>query len=599
MLFRQLTLVVSLVTLPIFGQSSQALKILAAQRHIWAGAAADAAKITGAGCALEPQYCALLGNEYNLIVPENAMKFDTIHPAPGVYDFSQADALVAFAQAHGMKVRGHTLVWWQQVPAWVENGGFNTQQLEAILQDHITTVVSHFKSQFPGMVVEWDVVNEGAYLGIWGQIGTLDQVAAMAFAWAHAADPSAKLYYNDFGDEDDSSAKSTWVYDLVTRLKAGGTPIDGVGLQSHFPVSGVPSLQEMEANLQRYASAGLEAKFTELDVRLADNTAASLSAQAGAYSQVMNACLAVSSCKGVVTWGFTDEYSWVPQAFPGYGWALPFDSAYNTKPAYTALQQALDAGVPGAAGTTVTISAYGTPMGGVYPHMEVRAGGALIGAWDVTGSPANYTTTTTADLTANNLRVYFTNDAYSSREDRNLMVLSLAVNQTTYPTASPWVYGSGVWANGCSSGYVLTSTLYCAGYFEYPTSGSMMPSQVTVRAYGTPLGGVYPRIELRHGGSTLASWQVSATAQDYTVVTTDNLSAGNLRVYYTNDAYSASEDRNLTVLSVTVNGAVYPSMSPLVFGLGIWSNNQCNSGYIQTNTLYCGGYFEFPTALKP
>lgn len=79
--------------------------------------------------------------------------------------------------------------------------------------------------------------------------------------------------------------------------------------------------------------------------------------------------------------------------------------------------------------------------------MELRAGGVLIGAWDVTGSPANYTTSTTADLAANNLRVYFTNDANSSIEDRNLMVLSLAVNQTTYPTASPWVYGSGVWAN--------------------------------------------------------------------------------------------------------------------------------------------------------
>lgn len=337
-------LVVSLVALGGIKESGAAdtpLRTLADQQGIVMGAAAVAQLVTSSGCTQEPMYCQTLGTEYNMIVPENAMKFEVIHPQQDVYDFSQADAIVSFAQAHNMKVRGHTLVWAQQVPAWVTNGGFTPQQLQSILQDHITTVISHFRDTFPGVVVEWDVVNEGQDLGIWGQIGTLDQVATLAFTWARQVDPTVKLYYNDYSIEDFSGTKANWAYAFLINLKNRGVPIDGVGFESHFELPGY-SLSELEANLRRYADAGLEVKYTELDARIRKNTTTNLNTQAELYGRVVTACLDVPlACKGVVTWGFTDKYSWIPSAFPGYGYALPFDANYAPKPAYFAMQNAL------------------------------------------------------------------------------------------------------------------------------------------------------------------------------------------------------------------------------------------------------------------
>ncbi len=337
------------------------LRTLADKKNLYVGAAVIAPLVMTeyGGCNKEPLYCQTLGREYNMVVAENAMKFDTIHPKRGAYDFSQADAIVSFAQTHNMKVRGHALVTNGkappngQVPAWVVNGGFTGEQLRDILHDHINTVVSHFKNNFPGTVVEWDVVNEASQgLGVWEQIGTIDQVTEMAFNWAREADPSAKLYYNDdYGSEDYYNDKFKWVYNFVVSLKKKGVPIDGVGLQSHFQLpdapksvfdfTKAPSLSSLEAVLTQYANANLEVKFTELDVRLNDNTTASLNAQADVYGTVMTACLHISSCKGVLTWGFTDKYSWIPLFFQDLGHALPFDFNYNPKSSYFAMQNAL------------------------------------------------------------------------------------------------------------------------------------------------------------------------------------------------------------------------------------------------------------------
>jgi endo-1,4-beta-xylanase len=286
----------------------------------------------------DPAYAQTLGRQFNAVTPENAMKFMAVHPRPGSdpgsYDFSQADGIVSFAANHGMNVRGHTLVWHNALPPWLTSGAYSPDDMKAILQNHIQTTVGHFK----GKLYSWDVVNEAvAPDGTlrqtpWSAIGP-DYVAD-AFRWARAADPDAKLFYNDYGAES-SPAKADGIYNLVKSLKDAGVPIDGVGLQMHLSLS--QSYGDFAALLGRFGSLGVEVHVTEMDVMAGSpETPENLAAQAAMYGRVMSACLAQPSCKGFVLWGFTDKYSWRAANSP-----LIFDASEQPKPAFTALEQAL------------------------------------------------------------------------------------------------------------------------------------------------------------------------------------------------------------------------------------------------------------------
>jgi len=270
-----------------------------------------------------------------MLTPENDMKWNMIHPQPGVYDLAAADLDVAFAQHHGMAVRGHNLAWGYGNPAWLTTVPFTRDELINILHDHIATVVGHYR----GRVAQWDVVNEGLMGGFWRDHIGPDYID-MAFRWAHEADPGAKLFYNDSGAEG-LGAASDAVYNLVRVLKQRGVPIDGVGLESHFDLNPLP-LADIAANMRRINALGLETAITELDVRVrVPASAPDLARQGAIYNGLLATCLAAPKCKTFVSWGFTDKVSWIPSAFPGYGAALPFDQNYNPKPAYFGLRAGL------------------------------------------------------------------------------------------------------------------------------------------------------------------------------------------------------------------------------------------------------------------
>jgi endo-1,4-beta-xylanase len=327
-----------------FSALAQPLRDLAAQRNIHVGAAVDPSHFA------ETAYADTLAREFNQVTAENAMKFDATQPGPTTFTFAQADSIVTFAMAHNMAVRGHTLVWYNQVPRWVTTGSFTAQQLSDVLQNHIKTEVGHFA----GHVYAWDVVNE-AFNGdgtlrseLWydtpgiGLTGT--GYIEQAFRWAHDADPKALLFYNDFSAEG-VNAKSDAIYNMVKDFKARGVPIDGVGLQMHWTTA-TAAISSMRANIQRLADLGVQVHITELDVRLpvdssGSATSALLTTQAQIYGSMVSLCLEFPSCTAVQTWGFTDKYSWVPGTFPGNGAALEFDVSYQPKPAYTAMQNAL------------------------------------------------------------------------------------------------------------------------------------------------------------------------------------------------------------------------------------------------------------------
>jgi endo-1,4-beta-xylanase len=317
------------------GPITGSLRDLAARRGVAVGAA-----LTSSDMLSDTQYSGVLAQQYNMLTPDNDMKWATIHPAPLVYDFVPADLDMNFASSHQMAVRGHNLVWHQSNPAWLTNGNFNRDQLISILHDHISTVVGHYR----GQIAQWDVVNEAVVPGgmrhdIWLD-GIGPEYVDMAFRWAHEADPGAKLFYNDCGGEGLGSQSDT-VYNLVRGMKARGVPIDGVGLQSHFDLS-PPSMGAVAANMRRLAALGLETAVTEVDVRLhLPATSQDLSRQADVYRGLLATCLAAPRCRTFVSWGFTDKASWIPNAYPGYGAALPFDASYVAKPAYSGLEQAL------------------------------------------------------------------------------------------------------------------------------------------------------------------------------------------------------------------------------------------------------------------
>jgi endo-1,4-beta-xylanase len=301
----------------------------------------------------DQQYRNVLASEFSSVSPENQAKWEFIHPQRDQYRFAEMDAIVEFAQQNGQVVRGHTLFWHSQNPAWLEQGNFSKDELRSILKDHITTVVG----RYAGKIQQWDVANE--ILNGDGTLRTADniwirelgpEIIADAFRWAHEADPAAKLFFNDYGVESINS-KSTAYVGLISKLLAEGVPVDGFAVQGHLSTQyGFPG--DLKANLQRFDDLGLETAVTEIDVRMniaagTKPTEAQLAKQASYYQQALEACLNVEDCKSFTIWGFNDKYSWVPVFFSGQGEATVMWEDYTRKPSYYALQSTLLKANPG------------------------------------------------------------------------------------------------------------------------------------------------------------------------------------------------------------------------------------------------------------
>jgi endo-1,4-beta-xylanase len=308
----------------------------------------------------DTKYAAGVSREFGSVTPENEMKWSSVEPTQGQPNFGPADAIVNFATANGESIRGHNLVWHQQLPNWLTSGNFNQAQLTSILQQHIATEVGRYK----GKITAWDVVNEpfnedgSMRSDIWTQTLGPSYIAT-ALTAARQADPAAKLYLNDFNIED-VNAKSNAMLSLVTSLKQQGVPIDGVGFEAHFVLGGIPS--RLQENIQRFVNAGVSVWITELDVRMnLPATTAMLTQQAQNYTTVTNACLAVAGCVGITVWEYTDKYSWVPGAFSGQGAADLFDQNIDPKAAYTAMIQALGGSNATPTPTPPTPTPTGTP----------------------------------------------------------------------------------------------------------------------------------------------------------------------------------------------------------------------------------------------
>ncbi|MGH7941487.1 MAG: endo-1,4-beta-xylanase [Limisphaerales bacterium] len=322
----------------------------------------------GAPCETE-----IVTTQFNTISPENVLKWQSVHPEPGRYEFRDADQYVAFGRKHHMFIIGHNLIWHSQTPAWVfqnaDGGPISREALIARMRDHIFTVVGRYKGKIGG----WDVVNEALNEdgslrdSPWRQI-IGDDYLVLAYKFAHEADPAAQLYYNDYSL--DNLPKRRGAIALIEKLRSAGARIDGVGLQEHDKMDW-PSTNQVDQTISAFARLGVKVIISELDIDLLPAATRSRSADvsmnvagshrlnpyarglpgwlqqklAQRYADLFSVFVAHRGQVTRVTfWGVTDGDSWLNN-WPVRGrtsYPLLFDRNCNPKPAFAAVIQTAD-----------------------------------------------------------------------------------------------------------------------------------------------------------------------------------------------------------------------------------------------------------------
>ncbi len=295
-----------------------------------------------------PVHNAIVTGEFSMITPANSMKMNIIQATQGTFDWVDTDALLAFAEQNGLEFHGHPLVWHTQVPSWLQDGEFDRDAMIQVMYSHIDALVGRYAGRIPF----WDVVNEAIEKtgDTWGFRSTIwhdrigDDFIDLAFQRAYADDPNAKLLYNDYNIEQMGNAKADRVFELVSDMVSRGIPIHQVGFQSHYYVTpeggtvGVPNMENIRANMARYAEIGIDVQITECDFRigkpLSDDK---LQMQAKFFADLLQVCIDAPNCSRYTVWGLSDFDSWVPSTFPDYDYAHIFDSNFSAKPAYHAL----------------------------------------------------------------------------------------------------------------------------------------------------------------------------------------------------------------------------------------------------------------------
>jgi endo-1,4-beta-xylanase len=313
--------------------------------------------------SLDAEYSSTFTTNFDDFTPENEFKWLWTEPKQGQFDFSVADQVAAYAQAHGMHIHGHALVYAAADPSWVTNPliPWLRPTLLAAMIRHITTEVTHFAKAYPGVVNAWDVVNEpfldtGARdPNVYQQVIGSDWIE-QAFRAANAADPNALLYLNEF-NADTPGPRQQAVLALVTDFVNRGVPIDGVGLEMHLGSGGTyPTLGELETVMGEYAALGLRVRVSELDV-LKPTPDDGGAVQRAAYDTVAEACREMTNCVGVTVWGVADQYSW--RGADEH--ADLFDSTFTAKPASADVRCRLDDPRPAAGPWTPVAWPSGTP----------------------------------------------------------------------------------------------------------------------------------------------------------------------------------------------------------------------------------------------
>ncbi len=317
-----------------------------------------------AGSFANPNYAALLERDCNILVPENELKWEAIRPSSSTFDFARADDMLAYAKAHGMEMRGHTLLWYveERFPTWLENYDYGVApraEAERLIREHVTQVATHFA----GDITSWDVINE-AIDGATGNLRQHSMSAAvghdhslldLAFRTARDVLPGGELVYNDYMDWG-STTHRDGVLNLLRGFRDRNVPVDTLGIQSHIGFYSGGSAQSivdaqrpaMEAWLDQVVALGYRLKITEMDIN--DRNRAGTIAQRDADCATLAAgwldmLLDYDELDEVLVWGMCDKYSWLqgfgaprPDGTPVR--PTPYDDLFQAKPLRTTYMEA-------------------------------------------------------------------------------------------------------------------------------------------------------------------------------------------------------------------------------------------------------------------
>lgn len=302
----------------------------------------------------EPAYDDILKTQHDFVILDNTPNWHfngyDLRPARDRYDFSQLDSVVHYAEMRNLPMRLQHLLWGEEkwLPGWLKNGKYTKDQLYGIIDDHIRTVMARYK----GKIREYTVVNEAFTRGMhlynlrdwWADgVGSTSEYIDHAFMTARAADPSAKLILNDFGNEKQSEVSDA-MYEYIKGAKARGVPIDGVGMQMHIGGGNPPKKEDVIWNMKRFADLGVAVYVTEFDVNMGDVEGSyeeKADKQKTIYHDMMRACIESKVCKSFTMLGITDKETWYNYMNVTTPMPLMFNERYEPKPAYYGLRDAL------------------------------------------------------------------------------------------------------------------------------------------------------------------------------------------------------------------------------------------------------------------
>ncbi|KAK5733371.1 hypothetical protein LTR17_009743 [Elasticomyces elasticus] len=433
----------------------------------------------------DAEYATQVSNtaDFGQLSPANSMKWQSVQPTQDTFTFAGGDAIADLAEANGQLLRCHTLVWYNQLPTWVSGGGFDNATLIEVMINHITATVTQWK----GKCYAWDVVNEAISDNGDGSFRSnvfLDTIGEayipIAFAAAAAADPDAKLYYNDYSIESDSP-KATAALNIVKLVQSYGAKIDGIGLQAHFIVGSTPSTEAQVANMEAFAALGVEVGITELDIRTdTPVTASAQTQQAADYASTIDACMQVDACVGITLWDWTDKYSWVPGTFAGEGSALPWDEDLQKK---EDVYDAMIAAIGGSTSGNVTASATATAAPTSSATLTVEVDPVTL----VTSSTASETSSSEAAPVTTAAPTTAPPSAPDSSFTTFTTLCTESANGTTYTTIH--THSAPIYSNSTMVGPIATGT----GIIVPTTNGTIVAPVTTV-----PLPTSEPKCEVEY-----------------------------------------------------------------------------------------------------
>ena len=373
---------------------------------------------------------------------DSELEVPVVNDAGDSLDFSRADAMVdkilEWNNAHPdqkIRIRGHVLVWHSQTPEWFFHKNYditepyvNKETMNRRLEWFISSVFGHYfgtdaNGKYDGLFYGWDVVNE-AVIGntyrtdkvsaaeslseirhgnnsSWWHVYESNEFIINAFKYAnHYAPANVELYYNDFGETDNTKCEG--IVKLINDVKsAEGTRLDAFGMQAHYNVDGFSAAQ-FKSVAKKYAQAAGKVQLTELDFKASstyDGTAATKESEytkmAYCHKNLYEAIKALkkegTNVSGITVWGVIEPNSWLhSQSDLGGGASgsaqcpLLFDGNYKAKPAYWAYVDASQL-KPAIQKVTITEAKDGNIAGETYTIDQGEVQAEFIPVWDADG----------------------------------------------------------------------------------------------------------------------------------------------------------------------------------------------------------------------